>query len=92
MSMEESTLVNIAGRNSMRQQCKLQVRLTKEEFTTPDPTMICQPTNKAVDALKEVFTEIRKDAGSAQDVPSESNRLGCIFMNQCVGSATPQQR
>ena len=51
--MEEPTLVNIAGGNSMRRQSKLKVQLTEEEFTTPDPTMICQPTNEAGEALKE---------------------------------------
>ena len=31
----------------MRQQSKLKVQLTKEEFTTSDPTMIYQPTIEA---------------------------------------------
>ena len=45
-------LLNIAGGNPMRQQSKLTVQLTGEEFTTSDPTLLYQPTNEA-EALKE---------------------------------------
>ena len=37
----------------MRQQSKLKVQLTKEEFTTSDPTVIYQSANEAEEALKE---------------------------------------
>ena len=60
-----------------RQRLEPQVQLTKEEFTTSDPTMIYHATIEAEEGSSETqsFTErvleISKDAKSAQYVPSQ---------------------
>ena len=56
------------------------VQVTTGEFATSDPTLLHQPTNDEEEALRgEVFAErkveIRRDAKSAHDVPSQSSSM-----------------
>ena len=82
--MEEPALMSIAGGNAVRQQSKLKVQLSEEEFTAfslHDDL----PVHKCV-CLK------LGNAKSAHDVPSEPNSLGHILEPMYVDSAVPQQR
>ena len=72
----------------MRQQSKLQMQLTTEEFTTSDPTTIYQSTYEAEEDLKEeVSKNVRLKFGKMRDQLNTfpvNQAVWGIFMNRCM--------
>ena len=73
--------------SSMRQQSKLQVQLTKDEFTTSDPALICQPTKWSRWSSERSSTESKLGNSERCDISwqrSQWNKQFGIFMNECI--------
>ena len=86
-SRQAQPLNTLQDGSSMRQQSKLQVQLTKDEFTTSDPTLICQPIKWSRRSSERSSTESKLENSERCDIswkrPQWNKQFG-IFMNQCI--------
>ena len=78
--MEKQFLAHFAEGDPVRNRSTLNVQLTKDEFTTSDPTSLHQPTHYSEEALKEVV------------LLNESLTFGKMRSQLMkLGSATPEE-
>ena len=82
--------------SSMRQQSKLQVQLTKDEFTTSDPALICQPTKWSRWSSERSSTESKLGNSERCDISLTTfpvkQTVWHLHERVYLGSATSQQR